>query len=438
MARTLGYTAHALHRSFFTVTATLMFAAFVAGIVNGQQSASLKPSDAPSWPQFLGPQRNGISAETGLLKTWPAGGPKVVWRAEAGVGMSGMAISQGRLVTMFQNGGKQLVVALGAADGKPIWQATVGPDYKNSQGDGPRATPAIVGDTVYALSGEGILLALKLSDGSELWRHNVAVEQGGKPATYGMASSPLVVGDSVIVTAGVPGATVVAYNRTTGQLQWKAGNDTAGYSSPALLNVGGQSQVVAFTGKSAVGLAPQTGKQLWRYPYETDYDCNIATPLAHEGRVFISSGESHGCALLSLKPRGDVFDVGEEWTSFGTSSVMRNEWQTSVLLDGYLYGFDNVGSAGPVTHLNCVEIASGKRVWQKLRFGKGNLIAADGKLLISSMNGELVVVRATPTKFEELGRTQILESTRQAPALAGGMLYLRDDFEVVCLDVREK
>ena len=138
-------------------------------------------------------------------------------------------------------------------------------------------------------------------------------------------------------------------------------------------------------------------------------------PLAINGDVFISSGENHGSVLLGLKPKGDAFDVSEVWTSQGAKSTLRNEWQTSILLDGHLYGFDNVGSAGPVSHLTCVNAATGQRAWQKLRFGKGNLIAADGKLFISTMNGELVVVRATPAAYEELGRATVLAPTRQAP-----------------------
>jgi outer membrane protein assembly factor BamB len=253
-----------------------------------------------------------------------------------------------------------------------------------------------------------------------------------------MASSPLVVDDQVIVTVGAPQATVAAYETKTGKLAWTAGSDPAGYSSPALLNVGGRKQIVVYTGGSALGLEPASGKQLWRYPYETNFDCNIATPLAIKGQVFISSGENHGSALLALKPKSDAFTVEEVWTSQGTKSVLRNEWQTSILLDGYLYGMDNVGGAGPITHLTCINAATGERAWQVPRFGKGNLIAADGKLFISTMKGELVVAQASPKEYIELGRAEILGSTRQAPALADGLLYLRDDAEIVCLDVRKK
>lgn len=393
---------------------------------------------AADWPQFLGPTRNGISSETGLLDQWPEGGPKILWRVPGGVGMAGLAISGGRLLTLVQKDGQQFVLALDAVTGKPLWQTPLASEYKNQMGDGPRATPAISGDQAFVFTGEGILAALATSDGKLQWSHNVVEELKGKPAEYGMACSPLVVGEQVIVTAGAPAAAVVAYETRSGKLAWKAGDDPAGYSSPALLTVGGREQIVAFTGASAIGLAPETGALLWRHPYATDFDCNIATPLAVDGKVFLSSGENHGSALLSLERSGDELSVKEAWTSHGAASVLRNEWQTSILLNGHLYGFDNVGSAGPVTHLTCVNAATGKRVWQQPRFGKGNLIAADGKLWISTMNGELVVVRATPKGFEELGRGEFIGSTRQAPALSDGRLYLRDDAKIVCLGVKAK
>jgi outer membrane protein assembly factor BamB len=175
---------------------------------------------------------------------------------------------------------------------------------------------------------------------------------------------------------------------------------------------------------------------LWSYPYETDFQCNIATPVAYENNIFISSGENHGAVMLGLKAQGDEFQVAPVWESQGPQSVLRTEWQTAILLDGHMYGFDNVGSAGPITHLACIKAATGERAWQQLRFGKGNAIAADGKLFISTMNGELVIVRATPAGFQEIGRQAVLGPTRQAPALANGLLYLRDNKEIVCIDVQ--
>jgi outer membrane protein assembly factor BamB len=352
--------------------------------------------------------------------------------------MSGLAIRDGRLVTMLQTEAEQQVLARDAKTGKKLWQTAVAPAYKNQQGDGPRATPTILADTLFVFTGDGTLAALRPADGKILWSRNAVKELGGEVADYGMACSPLVVDDLVIVTVGAPRGTLAAFQTGTGKLAWSAGSeDPAGYSSPALLTVGGRPQIVAFTGASAIGVSPKAGELLWRYPYETEYNCNTATPVVVKDQVFLSSGENHGSVLLALAPKGDKFDVREVWSSQGTKSVLRSEWQTTIHLDGYLYGMDNIGSAGPVTHLTCVNAATGERVWQKLRFGKGNFIAADGKLFITTMKGELVVVRATPKAYEEIGRKEILGSTRQTPALAGGLLYLRDDREIVCLDVRK-
>ncbi len=402
-------------------------------------SCSAARLSADDWPQLLGPQRNGISAETGLLTTWPADGPPEVWRVPGGEGMSGLAISGGRLFTMVQGDGEQRVVCHDAQTGTQHWKQDVAAKYTNGMGDGPRATPTVADGVVYVLTGEGVLAALQAADGTVLWKKDLVKQSGGKTAEYGMACSPLIVGELVVVTIGAPRSTVVAVDGRSGEVKWTAGHDQpAGYSSPALLNVGGREQVVVYYGAGAWGLDPATGAVLWDYPYETNFDCNIVTPLAVNGGVFLSSGEDHGSVLLSLKPKGDAFDVNEVWASQGRRSVLRNEWQTSLLIGGCLYGFDNVGGAGPITHLTCIDAATGERKWQQLRYGKGNAIAADGKLFLSTMDGELVLVRPNPEKYEELGRKTILGMTRQAPVLANGLLYLRDDSEIVCLDVRKK
>lgn len=402
----------------------------------GAAAAPAKPG--PGWPQFLGANRNGTSAETGLLTEWPENGPKEVWRVPGGIGMSGLAIHEGKLVTLVQRQGKQRAVCLDARNGKELWGTDVAPAYRNQMGDGPRATPAIGGGAVYVFTGEGILAGLSLADGRIAWQVNLIEKFDGAIADYGMASSPLVVEGRVIVTIGAGKATVVAVDARTGDIAWTAGSDhPAGYSSAALLKVGGREQLVVFHGNGALGLDPKNGTELWSHSYVTDFNCNIATPLAIDDGVLISSGENHGSTLLGLTPKGSKFDVVERWTSQGAKSTLRNEWQTSVVVDGALYGFDNVGSAGPVTHLTCLDPRTGERKWQQLRFGKGNLIAADGKLFVSTMLGELVVLKADPRHFVELGRKAILEKTRTAPALADGLLYLRDDHEIVCLDVRK-
>ena len=323
----------------------------------------------------IGPNSSGQTAMASRPKPdcstpGPKADPKKLARTAGGVGMSGVAVSGKSLCTLVQRDAQQWLLALDAQTGKQRWQTPLAPEYKNNQGDGPRATPTIRDKIVVAFTGQGILCAANLDDGKLLWSHDVVNELGGKVADYGMACSPLVAGDLVIVTAGAPQACVVAYQVQSGKLTWKSGSDPAGYSSPALLDVGGRRQIVVFTGSSVMGLVPESGAMLWRYPYETDYECNTATPVAVNGQVLVSAGENHGSVLLKLKPHGDKFDVEEAWSSQGPQSVLRSEWQTPIFLDGKLYGLDNSGSAGPITNLTCIDAATGRAnlaaaaIWQ--------------------------------------------------------------------------
>ncbi len=389
-----------------------------------------------TWGQFLGPDRNGISKETGLVDTIPQDGPKVLWRVPGGVGMSGIVVSNDQVLTLVQRDGQQRLISLDFKSGKPKWDLELSADYKNGMGDGPRATPTIHGDRVFAFTGEGKLVAADLATGKMLWSNDLFNELGGKPSEYGMSCSPLVVGETVVVALGAPGAAVVAVDQSSGKLVWKTGDGAAGYSSPALLTIAGKSQIVAFIGLGALGLDPTSGRILWQYDYETDYNCNTATPIAIDDQVLLSSGENHGSVLLKLEPQGDAFSTKEVWSSWGGGSVFRSEWQTPIHIDGHAYGFDNVGSAGPVTHLTCIDAKTGKVAWRETRFGKGNLIAADRKLIISTFAGELVLARLNPKSYEELGRAKVIGKTRQAPVLADGKLFLRDDAEIVCIDFK--
>ena len=400
-------------------------------------NGTLTLADSPTWSQFLGPHRNGVIETKDLLSKWPATGLDVVWRVDGGVGMSAVAISDGRAVTMWNSDRGQVVTALNAMDGSVQWTTPLAPSYENAMGDGPRATPTIDGQHVFAYTGEGILACLDLSTGEKLWSKPVVREMSGRPAVYGMTSSPLVVDDLVIVTAGGQGKAVVAVDRKDGSIRWTAVDGMSAYSSPALLDLGGESHVVAFTARGVTGIRPSDGEELWSYPFKTPYDCNNATPIAVDGKVFISAGENHGCVMLQVTQQGNRYTVDEAWASVDMKSVMRNEWQTSVFVDGYLYGFDNVGSAGPVTHLTCVNATTGEVVWRKTRFGKGNLVAADGKLWITTMAGEFVVVQATSEEYSELGRQSVFGKTRQNVSLADGYAFVRDDFQVICIKVKQ-
>ncbi|MCA9064813.1 MAG: PQQ-like beta-propeller repeat protein [Planctomycetaceae bacterium] len=393
---------------------------------------------AADWPQFLGPSRDGKSAETGLISRFPADGPQVLWKRELGVGMSGFAVSNDVVFTTYQDGTSQYVIAMNSSTGATLWQSAIGEAYENAMGNGPRATPTVAGDAVFALTGEGILAALDRESGAVLWKVNVPRLLGGSPTEYGNACSPLVVGRNVIVQANGTKGRVAAFGASDGQLAWASGGKgTSGYSSPVLLNLQQTPQVVAFTGDAVLGIQPETGAELWRYPWETDYDCNTASPVQlSDQTLLISSGENHGSAILTVSRQGDSWNVESTWESLGRQSVLRAEWQTPVLLDGYLYALDNVGSAGPITNLVCVRVSDGKQMWIQPRFGKSNLVAAAGRLYLSNMNGEVIIGDASPDGFRETARHKVIETTRQAPVIANGQLYLRDDRHVVCLSVK--
>lgn len=390
-------------------------------------------AQAEDWHQFLGDHRNGTSSETELIDSIDDQTPEVVWRVPGGIGMSAVAIADGHAITMWNSGKKQVLVSLDAKTGQARWKTPVAPAYENSMGDGPRATPTIAGDVVYAYTGEGLLVAADLKSGRVIWQSDAVRLNRATPSEYGMSASPLVVDGRVIVHVGGAQSAINAYDSKTGKQVWSAGSGAAGYSSPTLLELDGTSQVVSFIGSGVLGIAPSTGEVLWTYPFKTPYDCNTASPIKIDGGVFISAGENHGCALLDVKKQGVRFEVTPRWDSVQTKSVMRNEWQTSIVVDGYLYGFDNVGSAGPISHLSCIKAETGDPVWQETRFGKGNLTFADGKLWITTMKGELVMAPASPEGYQERGRIKLFGKTRQSISIADGYGYIRDDREVLCI-----
>ena len=402
-------------------------------------SVSSSSGLAEDWPQFLGKNRNGVSSETGLIQTWPKSGPKIAWRTPLGTSMSGVAISDGVAFTLFQDDQKLYVTALNAVDGKEIWRTAFAGAYENAMGNGPRATPTVAEGRVFAFTGEGILAAFAAKDGKELWNVNVPKELEGTASEYGMSCSPLVVGNSVIVHTGSESSAVAAFDVASGKLIWKSGSGKAGYSSPVLMTIAEQEQLVSLTAAGAGGMDPTSGEILWQFPFPTEYDCNTASPVQiDETSVLISAGENHGSVILSVTGKGTDWNVKEAWSSLGKDSQLRAEWQTPVIHDGHLYGLDNSGSAGPITNLVCIRLKDQKTMWQKPRFGKSNLILADGKLFLTTMNGEVVIVAASPTEFQELGRGKVMETTRQAPSLSNGFLFVRDDHEVICIDVRER
>lgn len=386
---------------------------------------------AADWPQWLGPQRDGSSPETGLLTDWPKEGPKLLWKVPGGDGYSSVAVAGKRAFTLVQRGADELVICLDIADGKELWKTRSGPAFKNAYGNGPRSTPAIDGDRVYVQSVTGALMCLKADAGDVVWQHNLLKDFGAKNITWGLSASPLIDGDHVLALPGGNGAGVAAFDKNNGKLAWKLGDDKASYASPVALTVGGQKQLVFFTAAGVLGVAPAEGSELWRVPWVTEFDCNIATPLVIGDKIFVSSGEEVGCVLLKLKGSGAPEVV---WESKGKGSVMINYWANSVHHNGYLYGL--AGEFSKVINLNCVDAKTGKLVWSKKDFGKASVTLADGHLFLVTKKGDLVLAEASPQEYREKARVKLLGETRTAATIANGRLYLRDRQNLFCLDIK--
>jgi outer membrane protein assembly factor BamB len=387
---------------------------------------------AGEWPQWRGPNRDGISKETGLLTQWPAGGPPLAWKVTgAGKGYSSMSVSGGRLFTMGLRGDREYVVAFDVANGKELWATAHGAAFRNDRGDGPRGTPTVDGDRLYALGGDGDLSCLETKTGKLIWTMNVLKKFGGSNITWGISESPLVVGDKVLVNPGGAGASIVALNKKDGALIWKSQNEPAGYSSAIPLEAGGVKQVVFFTSKRAVGLDLRDGKLLWEYTKPSNNVANAATPIARNNRVFISSDYGTGGGLVEIKAGENGALTAQE---IYFTKDMKNHHSSSVLVGDYLYGFSSA-------ILTAMRFDTGEIAWRDRSVGKGSLVYADGHLYCFSENGVVGLVEATPAGYKETGRFKIEQDalpTWTHPVVVGGILYLRDQDTIYAYDVRRK
>jgi len=383
---------------------------------------------AALWPQWRGPNRDGVSKETGLLKQWPAEGPPLVWKATgAGLGYSSFSISDGKLYTMGVRGDREFVIALDVATGKEAWATPHGSAFRNDHGNGPRGTPTIDGDRVYALGGNGDLSALDARTGKIVWAKNVLKEFGGSNITWGISESPLVLGNKVLINPGGPNASIVALNKADGAVIWKSQSDGAGYSSAIPVEINGATQVVFFTSERAVGLDAKDGRLLWDYSRPSNNVANVATPIVRANRVFISSDYGTGGGVVEIKPDNKAQEI---WFT----KDMRNHHSSSVLIGDYLYGFSSA-------ILTAIKFDTGEIAWRDRSVGKGSLVYADGHLYCFSENGVVGLVEATPTGYKEKGRFRIPQDqlpTWTHPVVAGGRLYLRDQDTIYAFDVREK
>ena len=391
-------------------------------------TVALAQANSANWPQWRGPNRDGVSKETGLLKQWPAEGPPLLWKASgAGGGFSSFSVANGKLYTMGLRGTKEFVIAFDAATGKEAWATPNGNAFRNDRGDGPRGTPTIDGDRLYGLGGSGDLSALDVKTGKLIWSKNILSEFGGQNITWGISESPLIVGDKLLVNPGGPQASIVALNKSDDSVIWKSQSDKAGYSSAIPVQVNGGTQVVFFTHQRAVGLDLKDGKLLWEYAKPANNVANAATPIARGNRVFISSDYGTGGGVVEIKPDGSAQEV---WFT----KDMRNHHSSSVLVGDYLYGFSSA-------ILTAIKFDTGEIAWRDRSVGKGSLVYADGRLYCFSERGVMGLVEATPTGYVERGRFKIEAGSLETwthPVVAGGRLYLRDQDTIYAYDIRQK
>ena len=400
----------------------------VVGAVSlGGQSAQT------DWPQWRGPDRTGISKETGLLAQWPRSGPAVAWSAAMlGAGYGSVAVHGDRVYLQGMRNRQSVVSTLNRADGKPVWVRILGPAGDNDRGPGPRSTPTIDGDRVYALSETGDLACLLAANGSVVWQRNILKEFAGRNISWLLSESPLVDGNLVIVTPGGRGAGMVALDKMSGKTVWvsKELSDEAGYASPIVADVGGVRTIMTFTANAGVGVRASDGKLMWRNSQAANGTANIATPVYSDGKVFFTSSYGTGASLLGLKAAGGEVRAQEIYFT----RDMRNHHGGVVLVNGHIYGYND-------SILTCLEFASGKMLWRDRSVGKGAVTYADGHLYILSENNVVGLVEATPTGYKEKGRFNITDQgwpSWSHPVVSGGRLYIRNQGTLTSYDVRAR
>jgi Tol biopolymer transport system component len=399
-------------------------------------------SAAPStdWPQFHGPRRDNVSAEKGLLESWPEGGPSRAWEATGlGEGYSTVAVVGKRIYTTGAIEGACVITAL-RRDGEKVWARKNGKAWAGSY-PGTRSTPTVVDGRLYNLSGNGSLVCLEANDGDTVWTVDILKKFGGRNITWGLSESPLVAGDRVICTPGGEDVALAALDAKSGEVVWtcKGVGDKPGYASPIHVEHGGLKQIVTVLSESVVGVRASDGKLLWRYPHKVYADENITTPLFHGGFLVVSGCVRKGTTVLRLRVEGDGCSVEKQWHN----RAFDNKQGGIVLLGGRLYGYaESQGRAGPWM---CVDFASGETLYQAsplkstYRYKNGCLTCADGRLYLFSDNGNMALVKPLEEDFEVAGRLRIEDPgerpTWAHPVVCGGRLYVRTGDKLSAYDV---
>lgn len=411
-----------LHFRFRTMGFPLALIAF---------ALSFNPASAADWPQWLGPNRDGVTDER-IADSWPADGPVTVWKRAVGSGFAGPAVKGDRLVLFHRRGDREVVECLSARDGTTQWLFDYPSGYRDDFGfdNGPRAVPTIHGDRVYTFGANGMAHCLNLADAKVIWENNLRTAFGASKGFFGFACSPLVEDGKVVIhVGGSGGAGIVALTADRGTVAWKATDDEAGYSSPVAATLGGERRAVCFTRTGLKVVDLDGGRVAGAFPWRsrTNASVNAAVPIVQGERIFISTSYNTGAALLD-------WDGGKLRVVWKGDNQLSNHYASSVLHDGFLYGFHGRQEFGP--SLRCIRFESGEVRWSEEGAGAGTVLVAGGKLVVLFESGLLQIAEANPAGWNPGGRAQILgSSTRAYPALASGMLFARDTRQLVCVAV---
>jgi outer membrane protein assembly factor BamB len=385
---------------------------------------------AVDWPHYRGPAQDGSTTEP--VAVFPAGGPKELWRAQLGTGLSSVVVQGGRVLSAGYKNGKEVLYCLDAKTGKILWThswpAKIG-DYLFE--GGPRATPTVDGNHVYMLGADGHVVCVDGSSGKPVWQRDLVKDFGGKRMDWGFCGSPTVDRDNVLLDSGGSGASTIALSKNDGKLVWKGGDDEPGYGSVYVADVDGKKTAVVFKASALVGHDAADGKVLWSFPWETAWKVNAITPLLAGDLLVISSAYNHGAAGVRVKDR----KAEQVWFT----KKLKAQFNSPVHKDGYLYGID--GEVSKRSALVCLEAATGEEKWRSMDVKNGSLIlAGDGKLVVLSEVGDLVLADATPTGYRELSRAKVLRDRCWVqPVLANGTIFCRNNSgELVALSTAGK
>ena len=385
---------------------------------------NLCATESTDWPNYRGPNYNGVSQERKLK----SGELKKLWEANVNTGFSGVTVVDGFLYTMGNKKEKDIIYCLDANTGEKIWEYSYACKLDpNLYEGGPNATPTVYETKVYTLSREGHMYCIDAKTGKAFWARFAKEDFETSPPTWGFSGSPVVMGQVVIYNVGSAG---LALDKDTGKSVWSSGGDLAGYATPVPYTLYDHTWVAIFTGNRLLGINPKTGEELWNYDWKTSYKVNAADPIFFNNYAFISSGYNTGCTLIDISKS----EPEEVWTN----KQIRNQFSSSVLWRGHIYGID--GNVNRRNKLVCIELASGELKWRSKATGFGSLIVADNKLVILNEEGYLIIAEARSSKYKELSRRRVLlGKCWTAPTVANGKLFARNaDGVLVCLDIKEE